>query len=993
MSDGYVLNVDDPLENIDGLTDEELAQRAAADFMLRLDEARKRPIGLYKLLFTDEKGRPVVIKPFHEEWEEIVLYTDPDTGGNQCIIEAPRESCKCRISGQRITMASGVRLPVEDLAGRGWVNTQTYNEATRTVEPGSVLVSDNGEQPIAQLFLSTGRELGLTLEEPLLTPAGWKPAGELRPGEYVATLRSTPEPENADPLPPGVPYSIGYLIGDGSCTGSQPRMSCKDPAILEHVEGCLTQRGVSIELIEGCKNGIDYNLKPAGQSSELLRQYGLHGKRSVTKRVHSDVFRAPNEDVAEFLAGYWDADGTGLSKRTIRKGVIDYTSTNKKLLEDVQHLLTRFGIASYLRGYTIKYVCKGERRDRFGWRLCMGGSAVDLFFQLIPCRSKKAKRSAKLLAAHRKRHSESGVALCERVPRQAVLDALSPFGEDFFRKRGIRLGSKHDETMSRNKVNRLAHALREYAALDRDTRMRSRSKARTLPVAQIIAKSEELLWLAGYLIVWDRINMVVYNHAQTWAVHNSSNQTFICEDGIAHNTTFLIAYCAWKIGRNPNIRIKWLCSDDPTAVKRLSVVHALLDAPIYQMIFPGVRKLTSQESKEEKRPNSATMLNVKRDFRSPEATVEAWGILSSGTGTRCDELLCDDVVSESNAILNPAQRPKVIAKFTGDWMATVPADGRISYIGTPWHKDDLLGYLKRRAGWRHFRYHHGKPGDPYHSIFPERWPREVLMKRRIEFGPLHYARAYLCEAFQEGTVVIRPKVLIPYTRELLTRDKLVNARALVCLDPSSGKKLEKGKLDYTGVCTFLYVDHMHRLETEEDYHGPPFEIFIPEAYQVKLPHVMQAKLAWQLVSQWRCDTLVIEAQGMQSLHAWMEELRAQDPTLPLVDIEPIASGNVNKGQRLVRVTPLLDLPADHPPLVYLHPRLLEENPTPYFIDVGGTPYEALRDLRGQLLGFPTEHDDILDAFAYGLYWIHALWVPKPDAADNQAPASFSAISL
>ncbi len=462
-----------------------------------------------------------------------------------------------------------------------------------------------------------------------------------------------------------------------------------------------------------------------------------------------------------------------------------------------------------------------------------------------------------------------------------------------------------------------------------------------------------------------------------WAELCMKHRLFVvCASREATKTSFMLAAVAWLVGRNPNIRVKWLSDDEDTAMKRLAVLHSIIDSDIYRWIFPNTRKLTAQESKEEKRPNSAGTLNVKRDFRTPEPTIEACGILTAGTGGRSDLICADDVVSETNALLNPSLKPKVISKFLSDWLGTLVADGRVWYIGSPWHRDDLLGYLKNKSGWIYREYHHGKPNDPYFSIFPERWPREALMERRRTLGPMHYARAYLCQPFQEGTVAVKPESLRPYTEEQLTQEKVLNAQVIICLDPSSGKQLQKGKLDYTGVTIFLFVQHP---VTE----NPPFEIFVAEAYQIMLPHVFQAKLVWQLAQQWNAQHVLVESAGMQSLHMWLEEQRNLDPTLPMIDIQPVAPGNQNKGQRLIRITPLLERPEKDQPVVYFHPQLLEDNPTPFYIDVGGTPFEALRDLKGQLVGFPTEHDDILDSFTHGMFWIHDSLVDHTSVQDSE----------
>jgi len=484
--------------------------------------------------------------------------------------------------------------------------------------------------------------------------------------------------------------------------------------------------------------------------------------------------------------------------------------------------------------------------------------------------------------------------------------------------------------------------------------------------------------------------IVIKDFHQDWekiVLDPKIERSIICASRELTKTSFMLAYAAWLVGKNPNIRIKWLSSDDETAKKRLAVIHNILDSQIYQWVFPDTKKLTMKESIKEKRPNTSSVLNVTRTFLSPESTIEASGILSTGVGGRCDALFCDDVVSESNALLSPSLRPKVINKFLSDWLATLVSDGKVYYIGTPWHIEDLMGYLKRRTNWLYKEYTHGKPGDPFWSRFPERWPSSRLKERYAEFGPVHYARAYLCQPLHEDTIAVKPSVLLLYAKAHLTQPKLLEAMAIVSLDPSSGKDLQKGDLDFTGVTIFLYCPR----PLDGDPKAPAFEIFIPDAFHVRLPHVMQANLLWQLVHQWNAAHVVVESVGMQNLKSWVEEQRRLDPTLPLANIHPIASGNQNKGQRLMRITPLLGTQEATPPLVYFHPRAIQEAPQAHTVMVGTTMYEGLRDLRNQIVGFPTRHDDILDSFTYGLFWIHRNLV-KGNVGQSRSP-TFSCVSI
>jgi len=81
-----------------------------------------------------------------------------------------------------------------------------------------------------------------------------------------------------------------------------------------------------------------------------LRETGIGGHTSHTKRVPGFVYRGSNAQVAEFLGAYFACDGSLSRKGSTRKDLcIDFASVNRNLLSDVQHLLTRLGIRSRIR--------------------------------------------------------------------------------------------------------------------------------------------------------------------------------------------------------------------------------------------------------------------------------------------------------------------------------------------------------------------------------------------------------------------------------------------------------------------------------------------------------------------------------------------------------------------------------------------------------------------------------------------------------------------
>jgi hypothetical protein len=453
-------------------------------------------------------------------------------------------------------------------------------------------------------------------------------------------------------------------------------------------------------------------------------------------------------------------------------------------------------------------------------------------------------------------------------------------------------------------------------------------------------------------------------------------------------TSFAIFCVLWAIGANPNIRIKWLGPNDENAKKRKRVIAEYIrESEMYQKVFPGI-KLDKDE------PNNAFMLTVVRDARTPEPTLEAKGILSTGVGDRCELLICDDVVDMKNALLNPAMRPQVINKFLGDWLPTLnPKTGKILCIFTPYHEEDLNSYLKKRTQvnkrnraitkdgkrpkvgpprpnrWVYKKFAHGKPGDPYFSIFPELFSRERLREIHLDEGDLHYSRSRLCQALTKDTVAIMPEQLVSYDRSILTNDKLRRAIVVLSFDPSSGRRLHKGKLDYVGVGVLMFVPRC----ALDPAGSPPYEVFIPEAYQIKLPTRLQVKLIIGLDSQWGSEDILIESQGMQNLHEWLWEFTAIDPE----KVFPINVGNTPKGQRLMAISPFFQVPEGTPPRVYFHPRVIDTHPQPFIVHLpDGTGQEALRTLRHQILSFPTENDDVLDVLTQGLQFIKTHLVPK-----------------
>lgn len=160
-------------------------------------------------------------------------------------------------------------------------------------------------------------------------------------------------------------------------------------------------------------------------------------------------------------------------------------------------------------------------------------------------------------------------------------------------------------------------------------------------------------------------------------------------------TTALIAPLAsFMLGRDPNRRVKIISNEDAKAMQRVGETSKMIKSPTYRRIFPSVVKGG---------PWTKHMLYVNRPGSSPEPSLEARGVMSTGVGGRGDVLLFDDVVDQKNSA-QAEQRRKVTDTIHETWILSLDQDGAgnsgfVLFIATRWHVADASADLMSRPGW------------------------------------------------------------------------------------------------------------------------------------------------------------------------------------------------------------------------------------------------------------------------------------------------------
>ncbi|MDP9428744.1 MAG: replicative DNA helicase [Actinomycetota bacterium] len=237
-------------------------------------------------------------------------------------------------------------------------------------------VFSTGRKPVLQLTTSSGKTVRATANHPFLTYDGFRPLGELAPGDRIAVPRHVPAPDRMTVWEDEKVVLLAHLIGDGSFVERQPlRYASIDEENLRAVTTAALHFGVvavrddyaavrcttlrlraPFPLTHGRRNPI----------AAWLDELGLFRLRSHEKFVPPPVFSLPKKQIALFLRHLWATDGSVTVNKSGRGGRVYYASTSRRLVDDTSRLLLRFGISCRVRR-----VKKSGYRD--GWTLDISG--------------------------------------------------------------------------------------------------------------------------------------------------------------------------------------------------------------------------------------------------------------------------------------------------------------------------------------------------------------------------------------------------------------------------------------------------------------------------------------------------------------------------------------------------------------------------------------------------------------------------------------------
>lgn len=250
---------------------------------------------------------------------------------------------------------NGQLIPIKELVKDQSLVSLSLDEKKKLVPQKVSRVFPTGRKRIFELRLASGKKIRATGNHKFLTIDGWKRLDELSLGEKLATPRIIayqPDPEIK--LSDEKVILLAHLIGDGCYLPRQPlHYTNADTLCLEVVDKVSKKAFATHNRWVRQENWYHLYLSSPfqlarGKRNPIVRwldeELKIYGQRSGEKRIPSQIFSLPLNQIALFIRHLFATDGS--INKASGQWRLFYASKSRGLVDDLQHLLLRFGIHS-----------------------------------------------------------------------------------------------------------------------------------------------------------------------------------------------------------------------------------------------------------------------------------------------------------------------------------------------------------------------------------------------------------------------------------------------------------------------------------------------------------------------------------------------------------------------------------------------------------------------------------------------------------------------
>lgn len=361
-------------------------------------------------------------------------------------------------------------------AGLNIVNGHIYIETIPNLTYNGVSLNrvikvyNNGKKDVIQLITKSGYKIKATPDHKFLTTEGWKQLKDIKKGDKVLiqsgegrftdnynlpfSVQNTFIGENGRIYTFNLPSKwskelgqvLGWLIGDGWLRYGDK--NCRigftfgkdDLNVLNYLKNIINNMyGQDIKEIKR-DNGVFHLSYHSKYFVEYFMNLGVKNVTAAEKEVPMSIFKAPEEAVTGFLQALFSADGTIRKNKKANSEWIALTSKSKKLLQQIQILLTMYGIKSVIMDRSkapnenkFSYIkVNGERKtyttDGILYELGIFGASRERFRQKIGFLSEKKQRAlddVRFIGFYKEKFYDEVDAI-EKVGAETVYDLTEP---------------------------------------------------------------------------------------------------------------------------------------------------------------------------------------------------------------------------------------------------------------------------------------------------------------------------------------------------------------------------------------------------------------------------------------------------------------------------------------------------------------------------------------------------------------------------------------
>lgn len=241
----------------------------------------------------------------------------------------------------------------------------------------------------------------------------------------------------------------------------------------------------------------------------------------------------------------------------------------------------------------------------------------------------------------------------------------------------------------------------------------------------------------------EMLGMEISAHHDSWSQLIARHNRLCIEAPRDHGKSFMFsfAYAIWRAYYN------WiptsLLGSDFKSIPRVSVGYIFSNTQ-----DQAIKLLELVKHEIETNPKLFHLIPAAKDtwnkteiLLSNGAIIRARGWGQSVRGAHPTWVVCDDCLNDET-IYSEMMRMKQIDYFFSAVTPMVVPGGQLIVVGTPFHQEDLYQKLNENRIYTFSRF---AALDTYgNALWPTRYNKEALMKRKDEVGSTRFAREYLC---------------------------------------------------------------------------------------------------------------------------------------------------------------------------------------------------------------------------------------------------------